>query len=310
MGRFLQMPVALLAAASLMLSVTPGSAADCATFQAIPATASLTVVGPFIQSSKSPMNFCSVQPGEEYVLWLRARGFETRRVKFGLSSNEQKLDFSSDRLPCVARSIVFPGWGQRRAGHSGALSNWTLILTTASVLYSGAAYNDYRAHIDQSSSGTYENYFVNTAILTGWIYGWNLVETFLLAAPLGVTSTEERVTTVKTPRRSNTGAIIRSIFFPGMGQIYLDKEVTGTIFQGAFIASGVWAIEAAKNYAQASTDSNRDLRDASLIVMGSVWLLNVIEAGRAKGPDTALTRFEFETSYRNSVVRTGISVKL
>jgi hypothetical protein len=360
------MRVTLLSLAGQLLFAATGLAQDCVTFHAIPESASLTVVRrPFIESSASPMHFCSMKAGEKYTLLVRAYGYETRRLRFGLSSRDQSVSLSGVRAPYLTRSLFVPGLGQYQAGYSGALSTWTFFLAAVSVVYSVQAFKEYsdtkdtseslriqallsttqadrerlaKASFEQSvKANSLEEYFISTVALAGWIYAWNLVDTYLITKPPS-TSVEGSTVTVKTPRRSNGRATFRSIFFPGMGQIYLGSEVKGTIIQIGFITAAVWAIESTKEYnfandryelaklelAAASTgnelqnaerklnqaisdrDNNTALRDAAYIALGSVWLLNVIDAAFADGATPSSRQIGLETSYRNSVLRTGI----
>jgi hypothetical protein len=360
--------LALLVIVGFTRLVTPGTghAEECVTFKAIPATASISVESSVVTSSRSPMTFCNVIPGQEYYLNLFSPGYENRKMRFSLSANGGELMFSNDRKPFVVRSLIVPGWGLYAAGHR-TRGVWTFALSLVFGYDFVTTYLDYddardrasqlktqarlaptvpeaeyllsQAVVTSKQADALEEHVIGTALLAGWIYAGNVVETHLLTSPPKVRSLQGSTVELETPWKSNSRALWRSVFFPGLGQNYLGSYFKGTIFQLGFITSAFLALEAKLNYDEATnayelalldldraqtvpeieaaldnvsrtSDKRRDeesKRDVMYIVTGTVWLLNVIDAGFSrKGAEPR--RAVLETSYRNSTLWTGMNL--
>ncbi|MCK4774873.1 MAG: hypothetical protein KAT30_08800, partial [Candidatus Krumholzibacteria bacterium] len=185
------------------------------------------------------------------------------------------------------------------------------------------------------------NHFVSTAALAGWIYAGNIVEAVLISMSPSVRSVQGTTAVVETPKKSSKRAFWRSVFFPGVGQNYLGHNFRSFFFQAGFIASAAYVIDFNLDYDRAdyryklalvdvkqaqtvpeqeaalaalgvASDDRRDnetKRDVMLIIAGSVWLLNVIDAAFSETPaEPKRMSFGLQTSYRRSTLWTGMSL--
>jgi hypothetical protein len=199
-----------------------------------------------------------------------------------------------------------------------------------------------RALASDLEADAQRNAFAATTLLAGWVYAGNVVEAFLIAAPPAVRSVQGSTAVVETPRKSSKRAFWRSLFFPGVGQNYLGHNFRSFLFQAGFLASAAYAIDANLDYDRADNrykialldvqeaqtvperdaalvrlgaasddrSDNETRRDVMLIIAGSVWLLNVIDAAFSETPqEPTRTSIGFETSYRHSTLRTGLRLK-
>jgi hypothetical protein len=187
-----------------------------------------------------------------------------------------------------------------------------------------------------------QNHFIGTAMLAGWVYAGNIAEAFLSASAPKVRSVQGTTAVVETPRVSSQRAFWRSLFVPGLGQNYLGNNFRSFLFQAGFIVGATLTIDANLDYDRAdnryklaligleeaqtvpeieeaagqvgfASDDRRDnqtKRDVMLVITGSIWLLNVIDAAFSETPqEPKRTSFGFESSYRRSTIWTGLSLK-
>jgi hypothetical protein len=127
-----------------------------------------------------------------------------------------------------------------------------------------------------------------------------------------------------------------------LGQNYLGNNFRSFLFQAGFIVGATLTIDANLDYDRAdnryklaligleeaqtvpeieeaagqvgfASDDRRDnqtKRDVMLVITGSIWLLNVIDAAFSETPqEPKRTSFGFESSYRRSTIWTGLSLK-
>ena len=346
---------------------TQAAAQECVRIASIPEHITITLKGPATLSAGSPGVFCSLEPGQEYLLSIGKTGYETRVLGATLNLDNQRIEFSSKRMGKLCRSLVLPGWGQYAGGEK--LRAAETFLGSAGLgwfwYYTYRKYIDERDHyysfaglaadvefesqkikytelagITSRLTNANRSYMVEATALCGWMYAGNLVETFFLSAPPKVKAHDGFSATLETPRISKTRAVMKSIFFPGMGQKYLGKPFKGFFLQAVFTTAAVLTIKARREYnianihyelaaeavEQAETQhradrARRDLsialddrrdeekkRNAYYIILGSLWTLNVLDAFFSTEDVSCGVLIDLETSYNSSGFQTGIRI--
>ncbi len=240
---------------------------------------------------------------------------------------------------------VVAGWGLIRSyvDYDDARDQATRLVTAANLAPTVPEREALRKQAIEADleADAQQNRFGLTAALAGWVYAGNIVEAFLIAMPPSVRSVQGTTAVVETPKKSSKRAFWRSLFFPGVGQNYLGHNFRSFLFQAGFIASAAYAIDFNLDYDRAdyryklalvdvkeaqtvpeqetalaalgvASDDRRDnetRRDVMLIIMGSVWLLNVIDAAFSGTPaEPKRMSFGLQTSYRRSTLWTGMSL--
>jgi hypothetical protein len=348
--------------AFVAVSAVPALAQRCVRVDTDPESATVTIENGSVVSQSTPANFCDLQPGQSYKATVFRSGFETRTLKFSFSGYGQPVSFSGIWPGVLARSVVLPGWGQKHMGQGfGTWVTWTLLI--ADGFKAWQAYDDYShaktrydnmsvlAQISQTQeqidertrqanklsddANAYRESLILTASIGGWVYLHNLVETYLLAAPPKATRLEASDFRLKTPRKSAKRAVLRSFFFPGLGQQYAGHGGRAFLFRSGVFVLALFTVDAKLRYDLALSDRNaaverynsapsvpereallpevliqeksvEDRKDTLLafaIATGSLWLANVFEAwGSGGGGREHSDRFEMSTTYRNATV--------
>jgi len=179
-----------------------------------------------------------------------------------------------------------------------------------------------------------------TAGLGGWVYLHNIVETYLLSVPLKADLLDGTNLEVQTPRCSTKRAVLRSLFFPGLGQRYAGNTARGFIFRTGVFVMALFTLDeklqldlaeidyktAEALFDGASVDDKKallndltakktevndceDRLNTMAIATGALWALNIIDAIISRGGNIENGRMEFETSVLSSTVRSGICIK-
>ena len=357
--------VALIGGFGLVLVPTHAVSQSCVTFEADHSSASFMLLSSPLLKGLSPASFCELVPGQRYSLRVQSRGYETRSLNFKLRE-DGSVDVSGNRLAHVSRSLIIPGWGQWKLGEYER-GGWAVGLGVGSLTYLGFVAYDYKQVSDEyddleallkdadnqddierlaeltlaksKEANTQRQYLIEVGAFAGYVHLTQLVESWLLSTSPS-TSIDGRTVMVTTPRKSNTRAVIRSMFFPGLGQEYVGSHFKGYLYQSAFLITGIGVIESRKDTRQAGDEydlarwdvenangvdeiqsaQNRsqaawnelqekeDRRNAWYIAAGSVWLLNVIDAafsGKLSNEDAGF----FEASLVGKTVHTGINVR-
>jgi len=269
--------VLLVTVGCVLGGVTSGSAQTCARFEAQPSTASVRIAGPSFATSGVPAQFCPIVPGATYDLFLRARGYESRHMKFSLKS-DNTLDLSGVQFGHAGRSLLIPGWGQWHSGNKWR-SSWAFIVGAYFWIDAGATYfdaRDWRERADDTAAlaattatpeiqqrlleevisldrraDTEMEHFYETVALAGYVHLGNVLEAWLLSAPPKVVSKDGNSAVLATARYSNSRAVWRSFLFPGFGQKYVGSYLKGWLFQTGFLVSAVFTLEARKDFRRA-----------------------------------------------------------
>ena len=335
----------------LLAAAVPAAAQRCVRIEADPPLATVTLSSGAVVSQSTPADFCNLQPGLTYELTLFRPGFETRMLKFSFSDFGQPPDFSGKWPWMVGRSVLLPGWGQMSLGQAGrTLETWTLLIADGFQVWQ--VYKDYtetRSNYDNmrvlaedaktqaqleeytlrtnklaGDANAYRESVILTAALGGWVYLHNVVETYLLSASPGTTRLEASDFKVTTPRKSAGRAVLRSLFFPGLGQRYAGHGGRAVLFRSGIFVLALFTIDAKLRYDLALVDRNdaatrynnassvaerealvpelvtrqesveerKDRVIAFIAATGALWLANVFEAwGSGGGEPERADRF-------------------
>jgi hypothetical protein len=199
-----------------------------------------------------------------------------------------------------------------------------------------------RTELATRNADAYEEAFLITAAFTGWWYLDNLFQTVYIASPPKVVKGDDGVTTLRTPRVSNGRATIKSILWPGEGQLYKGHMSRGVFLQWGVITSALLAIDKKLLYdlrvidyemTLAAADTTSDDTEQALLytlagikksdvdkrqnqlyvwtgITAGLWLINIIDAIISDpGPDYP-GHFETDVSWRSGVLYTGFKVRL
>jgi hypothetical protein len=340
----------------------------CLHIDSDPSEASLTVRSAVGQTQVAPADYCSLQPGLTYRLTVFRGGYERRTLQFSFSDHGQRCKFSGVWRGEVARSMILPGWGQKRLGQSGRTAETItyLVIDAIKVYQVWEPYDhlktEQEATVELSKladtqeqlerlaetsrklakdANAYRDSAILTAALGAWVYLRNVTETYLLAAPPKATPTEGSDFNVTTPRRSRKRAVLRSFFFPGLGQRYQGNTGRAFAFRAGMFVLALYVIDRKLRYDLAKNDYDMvreefdraktveekkslvpemarlsgtvDEREENLygyiIATGCLWAANVLDAIASGKGEPRGDRFDFAASYRNSTIRSGISIR-
>jgi hypothetical protein len=253
----------------------PAGAQRCLHVESDPLEATLTVRGGAGETRVAPADFCSLQPGLTYRLTVSRGGYERRTLKFSFRDYEQQCKFSGIWRSEVPRSMILPGWGQKRLGESGRMVETILFLVVDGLkvyqvwkhydhlrdqydivtgLAEHATTQDQLETLGRTSqklamdANAYREATILTAALGGWVYVRNVLETYLLAAPPKAISTDGSDFKVVTPRRSRKRAALRSFFFPGLGQRYQGNTGRAFVFRSGVFVLALYVIDRKLRY--------------------------------------------------------------
>jgi hypothetical protein len=343
-------------------TVAPAGAQRCVKIDSDPPQSTITMKNGSLVSQTTPANYCDLQPGYDYKLTVFRQGFEKRFLKFSFSDYGEAPDLSSLWPGMVGRSAILPGWGQQAMGElPRTLETWALLIPEGFKLWQ--AYDDYtnskswydnikvlvavsetqqeleertmQAYKLAQDTNAYRDNLIFTAGLGGWIYLHNVVESYLLSASAGVERLDSPDFKVRTPRKSAARAVLRSLFFPGLGQRYAGHGGRGFVFRAGVYVLALFTLDAKLRYdlavvdrdvatmryneagsvpereallpevlrQQESVEKRKDSLTAFVVATGCLWLANVFEAwGSGGGGPRHSDRFEMSTTYRNSTL--------
>jgi hypothetical protein len=353
----------------LVGGISPAAGQQCIRVESEPPSATLAVRNGTSISKGSPADFCTLQPGFQYGLTVSRKGYEKRTLKFHFSDFGQPPKFSGVWQWMVFRSVVLPGWGQASMGYKARTFETAALLITdgfkvyqvwkhydrtntrynAAVVLAETAESQEElerwtavAHKLARDTNAYRKSVWLTAGLGAWVYLRNVLETYLLSAPPKATRLEGSDFKVAIPRRTTTRAVMRSLFFPGLGQQYAGHGGRAFIFHTGVFVLSLFTIDAKLRYdlAQVNYDlaieaynkansvdekqalvldiallkdgveKRKDEMYAFAASTGLLWLTNVLEAlASGGGGDVRDDRFEITSSYYDSTVRSGVLIR-
>jgi TM2 domain-containing membrane protein YozV len=128
-----------------------------------------------------------------------------------------------NRVGAMLRSLAVPGWGQF---YNGDYLNAAVIFGAEAGLFAAAAYWDQQADGARGETRLFYLDYRNTTL--AWLTGTVL----LSAADAYVQASLANRNRLKE-KRNSTGAMLRSLAFPGWGQFYNRKYSKALLFFGA-----------------------------------------------------------------------------
>jgi len=360
--------ICFIAACMVAVVAGPSAAQDCVRLDTDPPRATLTLKLTSFESKVAPATYCSLQPGVTYRLTISNKNYETRTLKLVVLA-DGSARYKGVRTSHLLRSLILPGWGQASMGQVGRT-----IMTVTNLLATGVStwrrYEDWnneetnrdlyvhlldiaqspsvqqtleeRAELAARNADAYEEAFLVSAAWTGWWYLANLFDTGYLASPPKVMKGDDGVTTLRTPHRSKSRAVMQSVLWPGMGQLYKGKVTRGVLFQWGTIISGLIAIDKKLLYdlreidyemTLAAADTASDATEEALLLTLAeikksdvdklenqfyiwagttvgLWLINIIDAALGGNAPDYPGRFETDLSWRSGTLYTGFKVQI
>ncbi|OQY28813.1 MAG: hypothetical protein B6244_05860 [Candidatus Cloacimonetes bacterium 4572_55] len=227
----------------------------------------------------SPTNFFRVK--------ILRKGFESTGGYIGLKRiGGDSLDiyiFGTSRVSSLARSALFPGWGQRYTSQSRK-GFWFGALSLSSAGYTGYLHYRYKSKNDDLVDA--KNRWIETTPvlekekswdvwadkyresdrlyhqrnlwvgLTGYFYGVNLIDVLILAPMFSGKVKQPDKLFFKLPKKTPFKALLRSTLIPGWGQSYVGSPGKGWVY-GALVGVGSYfAIDYYLEYKDDVTDFN------------------------------------------------------
>lgn len=260
---------------ALVGAAAPAGAQRCLHVDSDPEQATLTVRGGAGETQVAPADFCTLQPGLTYRLTVFRGGYERRTLKFSFRDYGERSKFSGIWRSEVPRSMILPGWGQKRLGESGRSVETIMFLVAdgfkvyqvwkhydhlkeqhdlVTSLAEHATTQEQLERLGETSqklamdANAYREATLLTAALGAWAYLRNVTETYLLAAPPKAIRGEGSDFKVATPRRSRTRAALRSLFFPGLGQRYQGNAGRAFVFRSGVFVLALYVLDRKLRY--------------------------------------------------------------
>jgi TM2 domain-containing membrane protein YozV len=286
-------------AVALLAPTGPAFGQRCATFEAVPSTASLTIGGSATRSSGSPATFCGLGGDSRYRISIAAPGYETRSLNFSLNDNNT-ISLSGGSFGLIGRSLLIPGWGQFSMGRP-LRGTWAFALTAAAGADLVRTYYDYedekdkidviakalesattqqqrealeeRLLVQSNHSNVAKDHYTDTFMFAAYVHASSVLETFFLSRPAKIVSVDGSVVNISTTRMTGTRAAIQSALVPGLGQKYMGRHFKGTFYQTVFLTGAVLAIQARKEYRTAEDDYDLSRRRLSMATTPTELLL-------------------------------------
>ncbi len=349
----------------LLMTAAAGTAwgKECVRVEA-PQLTTLTLRSSVIVSSRAPGVFCTLDEGRQYRLTVSRPNHESRHLNLRYRADGSGADVGGIRTGMLLKSAILPGWGQRELGKpTRSLESFSYSVFAGFKF--AQAYKDFTGERDrrdnyiaqrdaaetQSEAERLDELAYRSALATdaldrnllrvggfaGWVYAYNLAETWLLSSPPKVTNRSATSLTVDVPKRSGMRAAVRSAFFPGLGQKYNNSPVKAFLIQGGFVATAMFALDAKMKYdlAEAELDNaNKRFATAAdvneqaqwrqeatrafgareghgddlkryLLIGGAVWALGVVDAARSTGGRWREYPIEFSSNVSRREVNAG-----
>jgi hypothetical protein len=225
---------------------------DCYQFTG---NAQISLKSGITMSGTAPATFCSLSRGEKYRLTATGFGLERRMGTLSISSTGSPR-VSGIRLSTSGRNLV-PGLGYYDIGlWEAAITDELTLAASLYFLYrEHREYehleNRYNIYMDDlNSTSLLESKQIleraaqeaardvnvqnahrkRLAAVCAYIYGWQLLDPFFLAAPPKTEIEGGNVIDLRSPRSSRAKAFMLSLLRPGRGQFYQGKKGRGAAF--------------------------------------------------------------------------------